>query len=193
MTGHPVKRTSPVEIFPLVLSLWLTCGAASAAAGAPRQVPQELPTAGIPAARAAHVRGSDPEARRLLQAGAARSVTFRGLLEALEPSDVIVYVNTGVLDGPGQLVFAAAGSGCRFLRISIRVPGRDADLIAWLAHELQHAVEIATAREVRDSNGLLRLYGRIGLTDRSRVESTLAQRIWARVRDEVLFGPRTPH
>ncbi len=34
--------------------------------------------------------------------------------------------------------------------------------VAWLAHELQHALEVAAATEVRDVEGLRRLFARIG-------------------------------
>jgi hypothetical protein len=165
-----------------VLAVAVMCGAGAAAAAAP------LPDAQEPAG--AHVRGADPKARLLLQDGAARSTTISRLLHALESSNVIVYVETGVLDRPGRLLFVTAGPDCRFLRISIRVPGRDADLIAWLGHELQHAVEIAAAPEVRDQNGVMDLYRRIGFADRSIVESKTAQDVWTRVRDEVRFSAR---
>jgi hypothetical protein len=190
MTGHTAPRTAPVVISQLVLVLGLTCGAAASAAGGPLEETQASSTAQARLLPGAHVRGADAKARLLLQEGAARSATFRTLLEALEPSDVIVYVETGALDRPGQLLFVTAGPDYRFLRIAIRVPGRDAELIAWLAHELQHAVEIAAARDVRDGRGVLGLYQRIGLAGRSTGESVAAQQAWARVRDEVLFGPR---
>jgi hypothetical protein len=188
MTGHTARHAATVVISPLVLVLWLMCGAAAPAAGGPAQGTQELSTAHAGLVPSARVRGADAKARLLLQEGDARSATFRTLLEALAPSDLIVYVETGAFDRPGQLLFVTAGPDYRFLRISIRVPGRDADLIAWLAHELQHAVEIAAAREVRDGHAVLGLYQRIGLADRSTGESVAAQQAWARVRDEVLFG-----
>jgi len=51
---------------------------------------------------------------------------------------------------PGQLQLAAVASGSRYLRVSVRLPGRDADLVAWLGHELQHAVKLSGAPEVVD-------------------------------------------
>jgi hypothetical protein len=188
MTGHTAPHTAPVVISLLVPVLWLACLTAAPAAAGPAQGAQEPSTARAGLVLPAHVRGADAKARLLLQEGAARSATFRTLLEALASSDILVYVETGALDRPGQLLFVTAGPDCRFLRISIRVPGRDADLIAWLAHELQHAVEIAAARDVRDGHAVLRLYQRIGLADRLTGESAAAQEVWARVRDEVLFG-----
>ena len=190
MTGQTLSHTAQLVGFPLTLLVAIICGAARPAVGAPLPGAQDQAPVESPLVPAARVRGVDAKARTLLREGAARSATFRRLLDALEPSDVMVYVETGVLDRPGRLLFVTATAECRFLRISIRVPGRDADLIAWLGHELRHAVEIAAVREVRDVNGVLGLYRRIGLGDRSHVETAEAQKIWTRVRDEVLYGAR---
>jgi hypothetical protein len=190
MTGQTVGQTARVVCFLLALAVAVTYGSAAPAAAAGLHGGQEPSPLVSRLAPAAHVRGADAKARMLLREGVARSATFRRLLDVLQSSDVVVYVETGVLDRPGRLVFVTAGRDCRFLRVSIRIPGRDADLIAWLAHELQHAVEIAAAREVTDQHAVLDLYQRIGTADRSTVESAAAQETWARVRDEVLFGLR---
>jgi hypothetical protein len=190
MARRAVGQASQVVGFILPLIAASTCGAARPAAAARLHLVQETVPLESRLAPAAHVRGADATARMLLQEGAARSATFRRLLDVLQSSDLIVYVETGVLDRAGRLVFVAAGRDCRFLRISVRTPGRDADLIAWLGHELQHAVEIAAAQEVTDQHAVLELYQRIGIADRTTVESAAAQETWARVRDEVLFGPR---
>lgn len=188
MTGQTATRTAHSVAFLLALAGAVMCGSTGTAAAAPLPEAQEPPVVESRLVPAAPVRGADPKARLLLRDGADRSATFSRLLDALESSNVIVYVETGVLDRPGKLVFVTAGPDCRFLRISIKVPGRDADLIAWLGHELQHAVEIAAAPEVRDQTGVMDLYRRIGFADRSTAESKRAQDVWARVRDEVRFG-----
>ncbi len=100
-----------------------------------------------------------------------------------------MYVETGVLDKPATLQFVTAGPDCRFVRISIRVPGRDRDLVAWLGHELQHAVELAGAPEVVDQDSLMRYYERIGMRrSAAAAETVAAQRAWRRILDEVKFG-----
>jgi hypothetical protein len=48
------------------------------------------------------------------------------------------------------------------VRISINVPGVDANLIGALAHELQHALEVAGHPEIRDAAGLLSFYQATG-------------------------------
>jgi hypothetical protein len=165
------------------LSGWLA-GALLAAAAAGQPVwGQE---AG-PAASGSRLRAADPKAARLLSAGAALSPTFRSIMDALEHSDLIVYVETRPLRLPGQLQFVAATPVCRHVRISIRAPGLDTEQIAWLAHELWHAVEIARASDVRDQAGLRHLYERLGDGGRyaDSMESGMAQGVWTKVLYEV--------
>jgi len=140
-----------------------------------------------PKTTVAHLRAGDVKAAALLAAGAARSETFRGLVDAIEHSDLIVYVETRPLRLPGQLQLLAATPVCRHLRVSVRIPGLDTDLIAWLAHELRHAVELAGAPEVTDQASLRRFYQRIGAGGRhdDKVESSAAQETWTKVLCEI--------
>ena len=58
--------------------------------------------------------------------------------------------------------------------------------IGLLAHELQHAVELADAPEVRDDEGVRQLYRRIGsASDPDHFETAAARRIERAVRMEV--------
>jgi len=94
----------------------------------------------------------------------ARSGTMRGLVARLNCTDAIVYVEiTGTPVIPtARTKLVATVAGARFIRISINVAWGDRDRAALLAHELQHAVEIAEEVDVRDDDGVRRLYGRIG-------------------------------
>jgi hypothetical protein len=133
------------------------------------------------------VRAADQRVEALLAAGSAHSRTFRDIVEELQRSDVIVYVDLRPLALPGQLQIIPTASGYRYLRISVRTPGLATERVAWLAHELWHALEIARAPEVRDSEGLQRLYERIGGGGRytDRLESSAAQETWTRVLREL--------
>ncbi len=133
------------------------------------------------------VRAADKSAEALLAAGSARSATFRAIVEELTRSDVIIYVEVRPLDLAGQLQLLSASGSCRHIRVSVRTPGLPTEQIAWLAHELMHAVEIARAPEVRDARSLRRLYERIGDGGRYgwRVESSAAQATWTRVLAEL--------
>ena len=129
------------------------------------------------------VRPADSKAAALLAAGVATSPTFKAIVESLDHSDLIVYVESRPLKLPGQLQLLAATPACRHVRVSIRTPGLDNERIAWLAHELWHGVELSRAPEVRDQAGLRRLYARIGRSDRygDNAESAAAQEVWKKV------------
>ncbi len=136
-----------------------------------------------------HVRPVDPKAATILAAGSARSGTFRRLVEQLEDAEVVVYVETQQLTYPGELQLLTATPVCRYLRVSIRVPGLDNELVPWLAHELWHALEIARAPEVTDRASLLRFYSRVGGAVRAdggvEIETLAAQQVQATVLDEL--------
>jgi hypothetical protein len=109
------------------------------------------------------VRSTDPHARQWIDIGAARSRTFNDLLNQLIASDVIVYVQrVRHLPGgiAGHLMFVASTGNARYLRIEINDTGRQDQMIALLAHELQHAVEVAAVPSVRDSKAMSSLYAR---------------------------------
>ncbi len=107
------------------------------------------------------IRPTDKKAASLLQAGNARSATFRRLAELIEQSDLVLYVETGRLPLRSKLQFVCASPNARYVRVSVRVPGLDNDLVPWLAHELWHAIEIAGAPDVRDEASLQQFYERL--------------------------------
>ncbi len=142
----------------------------------------ELAGAGVP-----HIRPTDRKTAELLRSAVTRSPTVKAIVDTLEHSDVIVWIETGAIHLPGKLQLLAASPVCRHVRITIRVPGFDSEEIAWLGHELWHAVEIARAPEVRDQASLERLYERIGYGNRlnHQMESSKAQEIWSKVMREI--------
>ena len=103
-------------------------------------------------------------ARHALDDARARSATVRELLARLSDTDVIVYVemtaSPQIPTARTKLVTATASA--RFLRIGINSATPPFDVPALLAHELQHALEIAERPDVRDDEGVRRLYARIG-------------------------------
>lgn len=141
---------------------------------------------GVAAHSLSRLRGIDAGARAVLSAGLARSATFRALARTLENSDVIVYIETRPLARSGQLQFVRATNAARYLRVALHVPGREEDLVGWLAHELWHAVEIAQARAVTSQAGLSRFYRSIGTFSLSgtEVETEHARTVQARVVEE---------
>jgi hypothetical protein len=135
-------------------------------------VPAPAPAPSIPSAHYSllaaperRVRAADPQLHDLLREGVARSATFAGLMTALNRSDVIVYIErlmTMPRDTVGRLTIVPMKAGARYLRIQIRQGLTRHEAIAIIGHEMQHALEVALATEVRDATGLIELYERIG-------------------------------
>jgi hypothetical protein len=121
------------------------------------------PTPGLSPMR--HVRSTSDYVEQLLATGSARSYTFRSLVHRLERSDVIVYVEPVSGLPPhlqGRLLLMGIGRGTRFLRVEFQRNQSSNESIALIAHELQHAMEVADAPDVQDTATFARLYKRIG-------------------------------
>jgi hypothetical protein len=135
-----------------------------------------------------HVRASDP--RILIEEAARRSLTFAHLYARLQETDIILFVEpTRELKSSlsGRLVFVSATPIVRYLRADIRADLGRTDMISTIAHEMQHALEVADATHVRDEEALAVLYRRIGLGEHGRVfETEIAQVVAERVRKELL-------
>jgi hypothetical protein len=146
----------------------------------------------------AHTRPLSPGAIELLDIAADRSAIVAGLLEDIERTDLIVYITDsmpGVFTGPkSTMVFLSGDSSLRYLLIrvdSMRLPLPER--IAALGHELQHAMEVAAAPEVKSASGMAELYRRIGWeTSKGRFESQAAQTVAFRITKQL--GQRNkPH
>src|SRR5215475_6399013 len=113
-----------------------------------------------------HVRSSESKINALINAGLTRSSTFRQLVETLDRSDVIVYVDPKLQRPPlgAYLVHnIVSAGGVRYLHIAIDVHGAEGRLVPLLAHELQHALEVADEPTVRDSESMDRLFERLAV------------------------------
>jgi len=138
-----------------------------------------------------HVRATDPLVRAWIRNGGAESPTLNRLLAQLTASDVIVHlvlldrIGGGV---DGQLSFVTATPLARYLRIELTRLGGRADMIALIAHELQHAVEVARSPRVRDPQSLATLYLQLGdsMRDPRHFDSVAARLTEDIVRREVL-------
>jgi len=113
-----------------------------------------------------HVRTADSKVLALIEAGISGSATFRSLIATLNESDVIVYIAPNLTRHTvgGYLAHSIVAAGrYRYLRIAIAIGGTEHRLVSLLAHELQHAVEVAQAPEARDSQSLERLFSRLAV------------------------------
>ena len=156
-----MQRRLPIAIAALVLSTSPALAQTPSAAGS---TVATFNGAGANA-WATNVRASDNELVALLSDGVKKSATLRALTERLSKSDVIVYVRPDVLSrnaNQGHLSFLSSSGGYRYLVVHLPVGQSKQQQVAMLGHELQHAVVIADAPSVTDSDTLRKEFERIG-------------------------------
>lgn len=141
----------------------------------------------VPAA-AARIRPLSVVLERSLLDGYTRSPTMRCLVNAIEDSNVIVHVVSGMRsDGiAGRLIFVTSAGGQRFLRVVIDPAMPPLARTATLGHELQHAREVASAPWVIDQASFKALFHDIGypaagVVGAVRFETDAARQIGRRV------------
>jgi hypothetical protein len=116
------------------------------------------------------IRPTDARVRAALADGLRRSGIVRGLVARIEASDVFVYLGMSphMPDGlSGRLTFAGDAGRFRYLRVELSPIFNTDQVIAALAHELHHVVEVIDHPEVRSDRTLLTLYQRIGHASRA--------------------------
>jgi len=110
------------------------------------------------------VRPLDMWAVEAFDRGRARSAVIRSLIDTLEQSDLIVHVQT-VTTLPqgtaGQMRLSYDAGLCRYVRIHLQRSLLPDERAAILAHELQHALELAQS-SARDNEAVRALFERIG-------------------------------
>jgi hypothetical protein len=118
---------------------------------------------------AGRVRSTNATILQSLKEGAERSTTFRSLVDAIDHSTGIVYVEFGYcafghLNGC-LLPFIAGSHGDRYLRIVV-TPDKNQrshdQFLALLAHEMRHALEVLEHKEVVDVATMEAMYRKIG-------------------------------
>ena len=155
----------------------------------------------IPRADAeAQVRPIDRQSRIYLQHGARYSVTFHALLDAIDASDVLVYVETPLTTSSrpsGRTNFVAHTGLLRVLKVTLEVGPDWQTAVTLLGHELQHVAEVVEAPAVVDASSYERLFRAIGFRSpcsglsRACFETPAAERAGARVlRDLIRPEPR---
>ncbi len=111
------------------------------------------------------VRPLDPTVGALIARGYAGSFAFRRLVDALERSDVIVHIEQVNRPGDGlagSTRFVTRAGGQRYVRVTLYGMWSTNQTTALIGHELQHAVEVASAGWVVDQATCLELFHAIG-------------------------------
>jgi hypothetical protein len=104
------------------------------------------------------------DAELLLAEARRRSPTIARLLVALEASDLVVSLDVRLMPRcqTGRLRLVASNGPGRFVKVDVSATARWDEALGWLGHELQHAVEVASAPDVRDDGSLETFDRRIG-------------------------------
>jgi hypothetical protein len=114
-----------------------------------------------------HVRAADRRIIAIFEGGMSRSATFRLLVDTLDRSDVIVYVypKTTTRQALGGYLThnVVVAGGYRYVHIAVNQSGAQDRLVSLLAHELQHAVEIAQDPNARDEHSVQQLFDRLAV------------------------------
>lgn len=128
-----------------------------------------IPVREVAADPHSRIRPLDTRLLALVERGMRTSPTFRALAARLEQSDVVVYLESDAWGPPriaGRLTFVSAAGGRRYVVVRLRPLPSTLDEVALLAHELQHAVEIAERPSIVDTASMEREYRQIGHVNR---------------------------
>jgi hypothetical protein len=109
------------------------------------------------------VRSTEHAMSERIRAGVSRSPTFRHLVQTLERSDLIVYVEPSSSVDGGYLRFATVAGQSRWVQVVVNPKRPINQILAMIGHELQHAIEISEAPSVVDEATMAGLYRRIGV------------------------------
>jgi hypothetical protein len=112
------------------------------------------------------IRAADARIRAALAEGQQRSASFRRVLQRVEELDVIVYVEMQPLLRrrlAGTTTWVTATELFRYVRVSLNPGLSKFNIVAALAHELQHVAEIGAAASIVDSRTLTNYYREVGL------------------------------
>jgi hypothetical protein len=112
------------------------------------------------------VRGVGGDMHRLIHEADGLSRTFQSLVDEIQRSDAIVMVQFG-LCASGQfrscVMHVTGDDRQRHIRILVNTRTTGDRLLATIAHELQHAVEIVRDPQARDAESALALFRRIAM------------------------------
>jgi hypothetical protein len=135
------------------------------------------------------IRSSSASLAALIARVTEHSATFRALIDAINASDGIVYVEAGECghDVTACLVGVTSAGAYRMLWIKVDKDKRECDLIASIGHELQHAVEILSDSDVQCGAGMFSYYVRMGRRGSGPLvfETTAATNAGIAVRSEI--------
>ena len=110
------------------------------------------------------VRSSDPVIASLIATGVARSPRFRRIIEAIDATNGLVYVEPGKCRNRVRACVEGMSTTRthRIVLVRIRPDAPEWEIVATIAHELQHALEILSDPAVTTSRAMYLFYLRQG-------------------------------
>jgi hypothetical protein len=175
------------------LTVWiiLTFGFGLSAVPTPAAQGTEPAAAEADRPSVAHIRANRPAVAGLIREATAHSVMFRQLVDTIQRTDGIVYVEEGECGRQRLraclLMWMSATGRNRFLRVLVdpRRADSEADMMGSIGHELQHAIEALSDPATTDGVRLYNFFRRLAPTDSARFETTAAINAGNTVYDEV--------
>lgn len=151
---------------------------------------EEPPIAKLPK-HVPRIRPADKRVATAFQQGLERSASFRALVDRLNQLDVIVYVEMQPLLRQrlsGAMTWVTATKEFRYVRVSLNPELNPLMMIASLAHELRHVLEVGEAPSIIDNRSMTEYYRVAGIetrTNSDKWETEAAQRTGEVVRREL--------
>ena len=134
-------------------------------------------TAGSAHAGDSRIRTDNPAVAAAIQDGIRRSATFRRLVEAIDASDGLVFVEEGRCGHSVRACLALSvkqAGPSRLLRVVVDVKKVDWDLMGSIGHEFHHAVEVLSEPSIKSSSAIYLFYRRAGEQSGDRFETPAA-------------------
>jgi hypothetical protein len=126
------------------------------------------------------VRILSPQIAHGFREGISRSPTFRRIVDAIDASNGIVYVEHGVCTRGARSCLLGSldvAGPSRILRVVIQKTQLGDDLVVSLGHELQHAVEVLGNPTITTAAEMLFLFRKIGVQYGGMFETNEASRV----------------
>jgi len=140
------------------------------------------------APHANRVRSSNPAIVALIQQAHRGSATFSRIVETIDNSDGVVYVEEGKC-GHGVraclVLKVTVGGPHRFLRIMVDMRKGDSDLMGSIGHELRHAIEVLSDPTNTSDGAVFFFYHREAMRVKGVFETDAAVAAGAAVRREI--------
>lgn len=138
-----------------------------------------LPVAAQDLVTLPRVRSHSARVVEAIDRGTKSSPTFRRLIETIDATDGLVFVDEGLCTNGVRacLVLSVTVAGpSRVLRIlvNLRKAARGCETIEMIGHELQHAIEVLSNPRVRTDRQVYNFFDVVGRTSAGRFETKAA-------------------